>query len=333
MKRVALALAAALAASLLLAGESATAKRQFRVGLVLQSTDFVNPYEQGPLAGFKRAVRQLGVQGRVVTQNPKAGLLPAFLSLARQKYDLVIGYGFISAQALDTAAVRFPGTTFAFLDSSIKDLPHRPRNVRGGVFESQEASYLAGYLAALEERRRPGRDVIGSVGGYKIPTVDAFIAGYQGGARKADPGITIINGYANSFEDPAKCTPVALAQIAKGAGAVFQVASGCGLGALRAAKEKGVWGIGVDIDMSFLGPHILTSAVKRLDVAIFEAVRDFQHGTFRTGGDAVFDLANNGVGLGKISPKVPRAFIVKVERIRAQIIAGKIKVPSRLGSP
>src|SRR5207245_782235 len=110
-----------------------------------------------------------------------------------------------------------------------------------------------GYLAALMEKRRPGKDVIGSVGGYKIPTVDAYIAGYQAGARKADPRITMLNGYADSFVNPAKCGAVALDQIARGAGVVFQVASACGLGALDAARDRGVWGIGVDIDQSSLG--------------------------------------------------------------------------------
>src|SRR5262249_41179191 len=154
--------------------------------------------------------------------------------------------------AIDKAAIRFPHLKFAVIDSSRGDLPHQPRNVRGGVFASQEPSYLAGYLAALMEDRRPGRHVLGTVGGYKIPTVDAYIAGFRAGARKADPRITLLNAYAQNFNDPAKCKPVALGQIGRGAGVIFQVASACGLGALDAAQQKGVWGIGVDIDQSSL---------------------------------------------------------------------------------
>jgi basic membrane protein A len=330
MKRAALVLAAVLAASVLPAAESATGQRQLRVGLVLQSTDISDPYDGLAFSGFRRAVRQFGIQGRTVTASPKAGVLPGMLYLARQKYDLVIGYGFLEVGAMDAAALKFPGTDFAIIDSSLKDLPHKPRNVRGGVFASEEPSYLAGYLAGLMEKQRPGKDVIGSVGGYKIPNVDPFIAGYQAGARKADPGITTLNGYANSFVNPAKCKAVALGQIGRGAGVIFQVASTCGLGALQAAKAKGVWGIGVDIDQSSLGPYILTSAVKRVDVAVFNTVKALRQGTFRTGTDTVFNLSNGGVGLGKISPKVPRAFVQKIEAIRKQIIAGKIKVPSTL---
>jgi basic membrane protein A len=105
---------------------------------------------------------------------------------------------------------------------------------------------------------------------------------------------------------------------------VFQVAGGCGLGALDAAKEKHVWGIGVDADQSFLGPHILTSAVKRVDTAVFDAIKLVKDGKFR-GGNITFGLKDNGVAIGKISPKVPKSEVAKVMQVRADIISGKIK--------
>jgi basic membrane protein A len=154
--------------------------------------------------------------------------------------------------------------------------------------------------------------------------VDRFIAGYQAGARAADPGITTVNAYSEDWNDQAKCKQIALNQIEQGAGVIFQVASGCGLGALDAAKEKGVWGIGVDADQSFLGPHILTSAVKRVDTAVFDAIKLVADGKFK-GGNIVFGLKDNGVAVGKISPKVPKSEVAKVMQIRADIIAGKIK--------
>ena len=121
------------------------------------------------------------------------------------------------------------------------------------------------------------------MGGQKQPPVDRFIAGYQAGAKAADPGITTLNGYSQDFSDLAKCKQIALNQIEQGAGVIFQVAGGCGLGALDAAKEKGVWGIGVDADQSFLGPHILTSAVKRVDTAVFDAIKLVVDGKFKGG--------------------------------------------------
>jgi basic membrane protein A len=202
--------------------------------------------------------------------------------------------------------------------------PHKPPNLLGLLFKEQETGYLVGYLAGLEEKRRPGKDVIGSVGGEKQPPVDRFIAGYRAGARAADPGITLLNGYSQDFADLAKCKQIALNQIEQGAGVVFQVAGGCGLGALDAAQEKHVWGIGVDADQSFLGSHILTSAVKRVDTAVFDAIKLVKDGKFR-GGNITFGLKDNGVAIGKISPKVPKSEVAKVMQVRADIISGKIK--------
>ena len=324
-----------LAGVVLLAGAAGAGGRaQVRVGLVLQTTevDRGSVFERGAFVGLQRAVKELGVSGKVVASSPTRGsFVPSFSYLARQKYDLIIGVGFDQAADMAAAASKFPTARFAILDARREDLEHRPKNVRGTLFKTEEAGYLAGYLAALMEKRRPGKDVVSTVGGYRIPPVDSYIAGYQAGARKADPGITTLNAYANDFLVPEKCKPLALDQIARGSGVVFAVAGPCGLGALATAKEKGVWGVGVDIDQSYLGPHVLTSVVKRLDVAVYDIVRSLVRGTLTTGGNSVFDLRNDGVALGKISPKVPRSFLAQVERIRREIVAGKISVPSTLG--
>jgi basic membrane protein A len=159
----------------------------------------------------------------------------------------------------------------------------------------------------------------------KEPPVDRFIAGYQAGASKADPGIKLLNGYSRDWVDLAKCKEAALNQIAAGSTIEFQVAGGCGLGTLDAAKEKHVWGIGVDADQSFLGPHILTSAVKRVDQAVYLTIKDVKAGRFRGGRNAVYGLSDNGVGLGKISPAVPKADVAALEKIRREIASGKLR--------
>jgi len=302
------------------------------IGLVVQNTDLSDAYQRGVLVGAERAVRELGVKLKVITHPPTRSSVGAFRYLAQHGYDLILTYGYEETGDLDAAARQFPHRTFAIVDSSIQDLEHHPHNVQGGTFRTEQPAYLAGYLAALLERRRPGKDVVGSVGGYKIPTVDAYIAGFQAGARKADPGIHLLNGYSNDFGVQSKCRAVALGQIALGAGAILQVADSCGLGALAAAKEKGVWGIGVDADQSYLGPFVLTSVVKRLDVAVFDTIKSFTKGKLRPGTDATFDLANGGVALGKVSPRVPRSLVAKLEPIRRQILAGTIRVPSTLAT-
>jgi basic membrane protein A len=302
-----------------------TSGKTFKVGLV---TDISGLNDRGfnhlSYVGLKRAQAQFGVQGEVFQTKAAQEYVPNLSTFARRGYDLTVGVGFTEAIAIDTVANTFPNSKFTIVDVDQTEEPHKPPNLLGLLFKEQETGYLVGYLAGLEEKRRPGKDVIGSVGGEKQPPVDRFIAGYRAGARAADPGITLLNGYSQDFADLAKCKQIALNQIEQGAGVVFQVAGGCGLGALDAAKEKHVWGIGVDADQSFLGPHILTSAVKRVDTAVFDAIKLVKDGKFR-GGNITFGLKDNGVAIGKISPKVPKSEVAKVMQVRADIISGKIK--------
>jgi basic membrane protein A len=304
---------------------SSQARSNIKIGLV---TDVGGLNDRGfnhlSYVGLQRAQSELGVQQRIFQANSTQQYVPNLSTFARQGYDLTIGVGFTEATAIDTAATNFPNSHFAIVDVDQTEEPHKPPNLLGLLFREQETGYLVGYLAGLEEKRMPGKDVIGSVGGQKQPPVDRFIAGYQAGAKAADPGITLLNGYSEDFNDQAKCKQVALNQIEQGASVVFSVAGACGLGALDAAKEKGVWGIGVDADQSFLGPHILTSAVKRVDTAVFLAIKSVVDGKFK-GGNMIFGLKQNGVGIGKISPKVPQSEVAKVNQIRADIISGKIK--------
>src|SRR5262249_34598574 len=275
-----------------------------------------------------------GIRGRVLTPAPKEGYVPTLSRLARQKYDLVIGTNF-AAPAIDRVATGFPETRFAILDFAHDDLAHRPKNVLDLVFSEEQAGYLAGYLAALVLTLAPGEEVVSSVGGQRVPSVERWIAGYQAGARGANPRVTTLNSYTDDFWDTAKGRSVALSQIAKGSRVVLPVAGVCGLGALEAAREHGswgmgvdhgIWGIGVDVDQSSLGRHILTSAVKRLDVAVFETIEKLARGTLKTGHTARFSLRNSGVGLGAISPDVPGSLVAEIERVRAEIVAGTIAI-------
>jgi basic membrane protein A len=195
--------------------------------------------------------------------------------------------------------------------------------VRGLLFKENEAGYLAGYLAALVVKEKGGDQVVSSVGGQKIPPVDAYIAGYQAAAKEVVGGMETLNGYSQDFVDQAKCKEIALNQIAEGAQVVFQVAGQCGLGALDAAKEKGVLGIGVDADQGYLGDHILTSAQKKVDVAVFETAKAVQDGAFKGGEDQIFDLSNDGVGLGKMNAD-GQPFADQMEEVKQKILDGEI---------
>jgi len=306
-------------------GTTEPGTQALRVGLVTDVGQLNDRgFNQLAFEGLQRAERDLGVEGRVLESGSDAEYVPNHSSLAEEGYDVVIGVGFAQGEAVAQVAQQYPDTKFVIIDVDQAGLPGAPANVVGLLFKEEEVGYLAGYLAALTAKRDSAPDVISSVGGMKEPPVDRFIAGYQAGADAALPGITVLNGYSQDWDDLAKCKEVALDQIAKDSQVVFQVAGGCGLGALDAAKERGVWGIGVDADQAFLGPHVLTSAVKRVDQAVFQTIESVIDGSWQGGSNSVFGLADDGVGLGTISGEVPQDDRDAVEAIRQQIVAGEI---------
>jgi basic membrane protein A and related proteins len=306
------------------ASTTTTQSSSFKVGLI---TDIGGLNDRGfnhlAYVGLQKAAKDLGVQTRVVQSASPSEYIPNLSALARQGYDLIIGVGFTEIDAMKSVAKTFPKSHFAIVDVSNADEGNAP-NVEGLLFKEQEVGYLAGYAAGLAAKA-DGAKAVSSVGGQKQPPVDRYIAGYQAGAKAAFPGVQTLNGYSQDFANQAKCKEVALNQIAAGSDVVFQVAGGCGLGALDAAKAKSVWGIGVDADQGFLGPHILTSALKGVDTAVFLSIKDAKDGHFGGGKDAVYGLEQKGVGLGKFSPKAPKSIKPAVEKIEQQIISGKIK--------
>jgi basic membrane protein A len=229
--------------------------------------------------GMERAEKELGVDGRVLTSKSDADYVPNLTSLCQQKYDLIIGVGFLMAEAVEKVAGKCPDAKFAIIDSAQADMKSKPDNVEGLLFKEQEAGYLAGIVAGNYAKDN-GIKAVSSVGGQKIPPVDRYIAGFQAAIKAVDPSIKTLNGYSQDFVDQSKCKELALNQINAGSGVVFQVAGQCGLGALDAAKEQGKLGIGVDADQAYLGDHILTSAQKKVDVSVFDTAKAVQDGSF-----------------------------------------------------
>jgi basic membrane protein A and related proteins len=326
---VVMAAIAALAASG--SSDAASAQKTFRVGLVSDVGRFNDrSFNQSALEGLKRAQRTLKVQGRPVESRQTSDYVPNLASLARQGYDVTISVGFLLAGATNDVSKRFRNSKFAIIDYSVKADPFKGnKNVQGLTFATNENSYMIGCLAALVANQQ-GTKNISAVGGIKLPTVDIFIAGYRAGARRCVPGTTVQVGYSQDFVAQDKCKELALNQIDQGSQVVFQVAGGCGLGALDAAKESNVWGVGVDKDQAFLGPHILTSAVKRVDQSVYLTAAAVKAGKFKGGTDAVFNLKNKGVGIGKISPRVPKRFVTRMNALRPLLVSGKIKAPKKL---
>jgi basic membrane protein A len=288
-------------------------------------------------AGLARAEKKLGIDGRVFITQTAADRQPNLVAAAQQGYDLVFAVGILFAFGpLPTAAKALPKTMFAGVDISQGDIGGPTANVRGIQFKEQQAGCLVGNIAALEAQRQH-KNTISGVGANKVTAIVRFMAGYIYCAKRVSKNINVLVNYANdpTFSDQAKCKATALAQIARGSRVVFQVAGQCGLGALDAAKEKGVWGIGVDADQSFLGTHILTSARKRVDSAVYDTIAEFQKDpkAFKGGIDKTYDLTNAGVGFGKLSPALPaaarKAFAKSTNALARLIIQGKVTPPAQ----
>ena len=292
-------------------------------------------FNQSQLAGLLRT-KKAGVNTIALQSNSVSDYIPNMSSAVRQHANLVIAAGFLMANSLETMAKKFPDTHFAITDYSVHDAPFADKkgtplfkNVEGITYAANEAGCLVGVLAA-KEAQKMGKNILGAVGGLKIPSVDIWIAGYRYCAQKAVPGTKVLVGYSQDFVATDKCQTVAENQIAQGAQVLFQVAGGCGLGTLKAADEAGLWGIGVDVDQYALGKRVLTSGIKRVDVGVEQAVLQEKAGKFAAGSNLVFSLRNNGVGVGKINPAVPASFIALMNSYKRQIIAGTLKVPAAL---
>lgn len=339
----ALAAAAIAAVAVVGTGTAAPARKQatpFSAGLVSDVGRFNDKgFNQLQLKGLKLAAKKIpGLKTYSIESRSTGEYLPNFASLARRGVNIVVGAGFLLAAQEATVAKQFPSTRFAITDYDVtaKGNPGNPfakagvKNVEGLTYATQENSYLVGCLAGLMVKKQGGDQIIGVVGGVKIPPVDAFLAGYKAGAKRCNPGIQVLVGYSQDFLDQAKCKTVAQNQIDQGSQVEFNVAGPCGLGTLDAAKQAGIWGIGVDVDQAYLGTHILTSAVKRVDRGVYLAIKGAQNGRFKGGTNLVFNLKNGGVGLGKISPNVPASYLKTIAKLRAQIVAGKIKPPTKV---
>jgi basic membrane protein A len=276
--------------------------------------------------GLRRAMRRTGVQARIVSPTVRESLADVLGLIARQRYDAVLLSGVYYDPRVAAVARRYPKLPFVLMDGSRAEMAKAPPNVAGEVLQTREAAFLAGWLAAKLEQRRPGPDVVGAVGGFKVPGVTRFMDGFGAGARRAVPGVKVVVDYSNDFVDQHKCAALARRQIARGAGTVFNVAGACGLGTMQAAGDAGIWAIGVDSDQSFLGPHVLTSVLKSFEAGFVDVFNRIKTGTLRTGRDTTLTMRDGAAGLGRISPRVPHDLVTHLRRLQRQIITGKLRV-------
>ena len=317
-------------------GSSSTpaATKQVKVGLV---TDIggLNDKSFNHLAylGLQKAITDFSIKGDVTESKTGDDYVPNLTNFASKGYDLVIGVGFLMQEAVGTVSGQFPNVHFAIIDgagtdASGNDLKHT--NVESLYFREQDAGAMVGVIAGMleKDKKAPGNTgVISAVGGVSIPPVNHYIAGYKWAAAMEDPGIKVLVGYSNDFTDPAKCKSVAQTQIGQKSEVLFQVAGGCGLGVLQAAGQAKVYSVGVDADQKDADGSVIASALKKVDVATYTAIKGVVNGSF-AGGALTFDIANDGAGYSLDNITLPADIQTELDRVQAAIKAGQLTPPA-----
>lgn len=293
-------------------------------------------FNDGAYVGADRARRELGAHIRFIEPGEGADREAGLRLLAAEGDDLVVGVGFIFTDDLLGLAREYPQVPFAGVDFSLQtdaqgNVIPPPPNLSALKFREEEGSFLVGALAALAG----GSKRVGFVGGMDIPLIHKFEAGYRAGVKHVCPDCTVVAQYAGvtpeAFRNPGRGKELALSQYQSGVNVIFHASGSTGLGVFEAARTTGKYAIGVDADQYGEAPgHVMTSMVKRVDAVVFDAIKRVQDGTF-TGGVRSYGLAEDGVGYvydENNRALIPDAVRRRVEELRAEIIAGRIQVPS-----
>jgi basic membrane protein A and related proteins len=317
-------------------GETETTEEHISVGMVSDTGGLDDRgFNEFSINGFERAQSELGVDGRVYVSESGDDYLPNLTAAVDDGHDLVIAIGFLIQPSVVEVATEATDVNFAGVDQFYGEEPdcggedQSPcalPNVLGLQFPSEEAGYLAGIVAAgITET-----NTVSTVGGIKIPPVDNWIAGFRQAVKDTNPDIKLLNAYSQDFVDAAKCKEIALDQISQGSDVVFQVAGQCGLGALDAACQEGVFAIGVDADQSFAGDCVVTSALKPLELAVFETIRSADEGTFEGGTNRFFGIEEfpEAELLAPFTDAVPADVQAQVDEATQAMISGEIDPPA-----
>lgn len=285
------------------------------------------------LARREPPITPLGITPSVLQSQVQEDYEPNLQLMVEQDVSLIVAVGFMLENAVELAAQRNPGKQFLFVDSPLltaQSEPYTLPNVRTVTYRAEEGCFLAGALAGLVTKG--GK--IGFVGGMEIPLVKQYEAGFRAGVAATNPKATLISNYTGSFTNFAVGKQVGQDVVAKGADVIFAAAGVDGLGAIQAVKEardqgRAVYVIGVDSDQFHLAPKaMLTTVLKRVDLTVYEGVRDRVQGRFQ-GGSQVLGLKEGGIALAPVRLDFPgkEEALRKVDELKAKIISGEIKIP------
>ncbi|MCI6812436.1 MAG: BMP family ABC transporter substrate-binding protein [Lachnospiraceae bacterium] len=301
--------------------DTAVSGEGLKIGLVTDTGGVEDQsFNQSAWEGLQKAAKDFGVEVNYLSSSTDADYAPNIETFIDEDYDLIISVGFLLADATRAAAEANPDVNFAIIDdSSCADLA----NVTCLTFKQEQASYLVGYVAGLMTEK----DNVGFVLGMASDVMHLFGYGYCAGVLDANPNAKIQQGNANNFGDPAMGTTLTTNFVTNGADVVFHAAGATGTGVISECQSKGIMAIGVDSDQSYLAPEtVITSAMKRVDNAVYSTVSQLAEGTLK-GGVAVYDLTNEGVDIAPTTDLLPEEVVTAVNEVKEKIISGEITVP------
>lgn len=304
-------------------------KPKKKIALVLPEKIGVNPFFQQMDEGVKKAGEDFNVDVKTIESTDQAAIEQNLRAAVAENYDLIITSSFESEDALKKVASENPDKPFTIIDTTV-DLP----NVRNVVFREQEAAYLVGAAAGLATKT----NTVGIVVAMDIPNLKKWSVGYQEGVSATNPKAKVLVNYVGSFTDPAKAKELALLQHSQGADFVNGASAVGDLGVFEAAKEKGFYTSGQDVDRTSIDPaHIVLSQLKGTDAVAYDTVKQFAEGTYKQG-TYDYGLKEDGVGVTYVTrqtktplnPFIGEEIINKVKAIKDEIVSGKRTVTNPL---
>lgn len=308
--------------------ETPTEGKKIKVGMITD-TGGINDqsFNQSAWEGLLKIQEEYGkdkVEVKYLESKQDADYVTNIETLYDEGQDLIIGTGFNLADSIENAAKNYPEQKFVIVDYSSGD--KQLENVKSILFNDQEASYLVGVVAANMTKTNKA----GFIGGKKSDVIGRFEFGYKAGFKSIKPDGDVIVQYADSFTDSAKGKAIANQMQKDGADVIFTAGGDVGTGAIEAAKENNKYAIGVDRDQNNLAPkNVITSAMKRVDVAVYKVVKDLKEGNYKSGDTVVYGLKDDGVGIAPTTKDLVDANIIdQVNVIKEKIVKGEIKVPS-----
>jgi len=315
-------------------GQQSTEEVAFTAGLVTDIGGIDDKsFNQGTWEGILDAKNDFAIATKYLQSESDADYIPNLSTFSDEELDIIIAPGFLFADAMSEVAGNFPDQKYMIIDMVVADRA----NVANAVFAENQGSFLVGVAAALKAKDA-GENIVGFIGGMDFDLIQRFESGFESGVAAVDPGMTVLVEYAGSFADTQIGQTLAAKMYDQGAYVIYHAAGGTGNGLIKEAKDRrtngeDVWAIGVDKDQYPDGIYdgeksaVLTSMMKRVDVAAYTVIEQTINGSFPGGEVLVFDLSNSGVGIPAENPNLSKAIVSEVAKFETKVKSGEISVP------